>query len=138
MKVTWNSASYNQFLAPIFSIMPDLKASLLDDFISLKGFGTFPDVFGKDGPYTAPGAIVSSRVYHVHLLFTKEERTSSRIRYNRTSDRALVYTQHAKVQDIYSLLAIFPNSAHSLAKDPKIMADIAAYAQAFQALQNPQ
>lgn len=137
MKVTWNSDSYAQFLDPVFSKMPGLKNSLLSDFIAFKGLGTFPDILGKDGPYTAPGAIVSSRVYHVHLLFTKAERSSSRKRYNRTSNRVLVYTQHAKFQNIYSLLAIFPNDAHALAKDPKIMADIAAYARVFQALQNP-
>ncbi|EOU7305121.1 type II toxin-antitoxin system YafO family toxin, partial [Citrobacter freundii] len=79
MKVTWNSDSYAQFLQPTFDIKPDLKITLLDDFTSLKQ-GMCPAVFGKDGPYTAPGAIVSSRVYHVHLLFTKQERTSSRNR----------------------------------------------------------
>ncbi|CZY17163.1 type II toxin-antitoxin system YafO family toxin [Enterobacter hormaechei] len=136
MKVTWNSDSYAQFLQPTFDIKPDLKITLLNDFTSLKQ-GMYPAVFGKDGPYTAPGAIVSSRVYHVHLLFTKQERTSSRNRFNCTSDRALVYSQHAHFQDVYSLLAIFPNNAHQFAKDPKIMADIAAYAAAFQALTNP-
>ncbi|HGY1970209.1 TPA: hypothetical protein ACQ45E_004325, partial [Citrobacter freundii] len=69
MKVTWNSDSYAQFLQPTFDIKPDLKITLLHDFTSLKQ-GMYPAVFGKDGPYTAPGAIVSSRVYHVHLLFT--------------------------------------------------------------------
>ena len=102
MKVTWNSDSYAQFLQPTFDIKPDLKITLLDDFTSLKQ-GMCPAVFGKDGPYTAPGAIVSSRVYHVHLLFTKQERTSSRNRFNCTSDRALVYSQHAHFQDVYSL-----------------------------------
>lgn len=63
MKVTWNSASYAQFLQPTFDIKPDLKITLLNDFTSLKQ-GMYPAVFGKDGPYTAPGAIVSSRVYH--------------------------------------------------------------------------
>lgn len=136
MKVTWNSASYTKFLEPTFKLMPGLKASLLDDFKSLKE-GMFPGVFGKDGPYTAPGAIVSSRVYHIHLLLTKQERNSSLNRFNCTSDRALVYTRHAKCQDVYSLLAIFPNNAHGFAKDSKIMAEIAAYAAAFQALTNP-
>ncbi|HHL3125688.1 TPA: type II toxin-antitoxin system YafO family toxin, partial [Citrobacter freundii] len=121
MKVTWNSDSYAQFLQPTFDIKPDLKITLLHDFTSLKQ-GMYPAVFGKDGPYTAPGAIVSSRVYHVHLLFTKQERTSNRNRFNCTSDRALVYSQHAHFQDVYSLLAIFPNNAHQYAKDPKIMA----------------
>ncbi|WBM73041.1 type II toxin-antitoxin system YafO family toxin (plasmid) [Buttiauxella sp. WJP83] len=136
MKVTWNSASYAQFLEPTFKLQPNLEVSLLEDFKSLKQ-GMCPTVFGKDGPYTAPGAIVSSRVYHVHLLFTKQERNSSRNRFNCTSDRALVYTQHAQFQDVYSLLAIFPTNAHVFAKDPKIMADIATYATAFQALTNP-
>lgn len=137
MKVTWNCDSYARFLEPVFGIMPSLQDSLLRDFIAFKGFGTFPDVLGKDGPYTAPDAVVSSRLYHVHLLFTREERTRSRNRYNRTSDRALIYTQHATFQDIYSLLAIFPQNAHALAKDPKIMADLALHARAFQALDNP-
>lgn len=137
MKVTWNCDSYARFLAPVFQIMPGLEDSLLRDFIAFKGLGTFPDILGKDGPYTAPGAIVSSRVYHVHLLFTKQERTRSRFRYDRTSDRALIYTQHAKFQAIYSLLAIFPDHAHALAKDANIMADIALHAQAFQNLKNP-
>ncbi|MEA9393544.1 hypothetical protein SJI19_23950 [Acerihabitans sp. TG2] len=75
MKVTWNSDSYAQFLDPVFSKMSNLKTYLLSDFIAFKGVGTFPDILGKDDPYTAPGAIVSSRVYHVHLLFTKAERT---------------------------------------------------------------
>jgi mRNA interferase YafO len=130
MKVTWNSASYAQFLQPTFDIKPDLKITLLNDFTSLKQ--------GMYQPYSAkmarirPGCSVSSRVYHVHLLFTKQERTSSRNRFNCTSDRALVYSQHAHFQDVYSLLAIFPGNAHQYAKDPKIMADIAAYAAAFQ------
>lgn len=136
MKVTWNSASYAQFLEPTFKLQPNLEVTLLEDFKSLKQ-GMFPSVFGKDGPYTAPGAIVSSRVYHVHLLFSKQERSRSLNRFNCTSDRALVYTQHAHFQDVYSLLAIFPQNAHGYAKDPKIMADIAAYAAAFQALTNP-
>ncbi|APG37854.1 toxin YafO [Escherichia coli] len=136
MKITWNSDSYAQFLKPTFDIKPDLEITLLNDFKSFKQ-GMYPAIFGKDGPYTAPGAIVSSRVYHVHLLFTKQERTSSRSRFNCTSDRALVYSQHAHFQDVYSLLAIFPNNAHQYAKDPKIMVDIAAYAAAFQALTNP-
>jgi len=62
MKVTWNSDSYAQFLDPVFSKIPGLKDSLLSDFIAFKGLGTFPDILGKDGPYTAPGDIVSSRV----------------------------------------------------------------------------
>ncbi|WP_369293718.1 type II toxin-antitoxin system YafO family toxin, partial [Klebsiella pneumoniae] len=75
--------------------------------------------------------------YHVHLLFTKQERNSHRNRFNCTSDRALVYTQHAKFQDVYSLLAIFPNNAHNTANDNGIMNDIAKYAEAFQKLTNP-
>lgn len=136
MKVTWNSASYTQYLEPTFRIKPEFKVTLLDDFKSLKE-GVFPSIFGKDGPYTAPGAIVSSRVYHVHILLTKQERNSSCKRFDCTSNRALVYTRHAKFQDVYSLLAIFPDNAHKLAKDPKVMADIAAYAAAFQELKNP-
>ncbi|HBQ1561027.1 TPA: type II toxin-antitoxin system YafO family toxin [Klebsiella pneumoniae] len=73
MKVTWNSHSYARFLEPVFRVMPDLKTRLLTDFVSYKN-GFYPDSFGKDGPYTAPGSVVSSRVYHVHLLFTKEEK----------------------------------------------------------------
>ncbi len=136
MKVTWNSDSYARFLEPVFRVMPDLKTSLLTDFVSYKN-GFYPDSFGKDGPYTAPGSVVSSRVYHVHLLFTKEEKKSHRYRFNCTSDRALVYTQHAKFQDVYSLLAIFPNNAHNTANDNGIMNDIAKYAAAFQKLTNP-
>ncbi|HCB9136273.1 TPA: type II toxin-antitoxin system YafO family toxin [Klebsiella pneumoniae] len=136
MKVTWNSDSYAQFLEPVFRVMPDLKTSLLADFVSFKN-GFYPAVFGKDGPYTEPGSVVSSRVYHVHLLFTKQERNSHRNRFNCTSDRALVYTQHAKFQDVYSLLAIFPKEAHKIASDPVKMSDIAKYAAAFQKLTNP-
>lgn len=77
MKVTWNSDSYAQFLEPVFRVMPDLETSLLTDFVSFKN-GFYPAVFGKDGPYTEPGSVVSSRVYHVHLLFTKQERNSHR------------------------------------------------------------
>lgn len=51
MKVTWNSDSYAQFLEPVFRVMPDLKTSLLADFVSFKN-GFYPAVFGKDGPYT--------------------------------------------------------------------------------------
>ncbi|HBZ3183547.1 TPA: toxin YafO, partial [Klebsiella pneumoniae] len=109
---------------------------LLTDFVSFKN-GFYPAVFGKDGPYTEPGSVVSSRVYHVHLLFTKQERNSHRNRFNCTSDRALVYTQHAKFQDVYSLLAIFPKEAHKTASDPVKMSDIAKYAAAFQKLTNP-
>lgn len=136
MKVTWNSASYAQFLEPTFKLKPDLEITLLEDFKSFKE-GIFPSIFGKDGPYTAPGAIVASRVYHVHLLLTKQERNSAHNRYNCTSDRALVYTQHVNFQDVYSLLAIFPNNAHQYAKDPQIMASIASYAAEFQALTTP-
>ncbi|YBF83220.1 type II toxin-antitoxin system YafO family toxin (plasmid) [Klebsiella pneumoniae] len=136
MKVTWNSDSYAQFLEPVFRVMPDLKTSLLADFVSFKN-GFYPAVFGKDGPYTEPGSVVSSRVYHVHLLFTKQERNSHRNRFNCTSDRALVYAQHAKFQDVYSLLAIFPKEAHKTASDPAKMSDIAKYAAAFQKLTNP-
>lgn len=136
MKVTWNSDSYARYLEPVFNKKADLKLTLLEDFTSFKQ-GMFPGIFGKDGPYTQPGAIVASRVYHVHLLFTRQERTRSPIRFNCTSNRALVYTQHAQFQDAYSLLAIFPDNAHNLAKDPHIMADIAACAAAFQSLTNP-
>ena len=136
MKVTWNSDSYARFLEPVFRVMPDLETSLLTDFVSFKN-GFYADVLGKGGPYTAPGSVVSSRVYHVHLLFTKQERKSHRNRFNCTSDRALVYTQHAKLQDVYSLLAIFPNNAHNTANDNGIMNDIAKYAEAFQKLTNP-
>ncbi len=76
MKVTWNSHSYARFLEPVFRVMPDLKTRLLTDFVSYKN-GFYPDSFGKDGPYTAPGSVVSSRVYHVHLLFTKEEKKAT-------------------------------------------------------------
>lgn len=135
MKVTWNSDSYARFLEPVFRVKPDLKTSLLTDFVSFKS-GFYPAIFGKDGPYTAPNSVVSSRVYHVHLLFTKQLRNSSPYSYNRTSDSALIYTRHAKFQDVYSLLAIFPNNAHNTAKDNGIMNDIARYAEAFQKLTN--
>lgn len=136
MKVTWNSDSYARFLEPVFRVKPDLKTSLLTDFVSFKS-GFYPAIFGKDGPYTAPNSVVSSRVYHIHLLFTKQSRNSSPYSYNRTSDSALIYTRHAKFQDVYSLLAIFPNNAHNTAKDNGIMNDIAKYAEAFQKLTNP-
>ncbi|HDS1234580.1 type II toxin-antitoxin system YafO family toxin [Pluralibacter gergoviae] len=136
MKVTWNRDSYSQFLAPVFNIKPDLEVTLLDDFISLKE-GLYPTVFGKDGPYTAPGAIVSSRVYHVHLLLTRQERCVSRRRFACTSNRALIYSRHAKFPNVYSLLAIFPDNAHQLANAPRIMGEIAGYAAAFQALAHP-
>ncbi|WP_346302500.1 type II toxin-antitoxin system YafO family toxin [Pantoea sp. Morm] len=137
IKATWNSDSCASYLQPTFDLRPALRVTLLEDFLAFKGHGTFPDVFGKDVPYTAPAAIASSRVYHVHLLFTRPEKTSSRIAYNRTSDRALVYSQHAKFPQVYSLLAIFPKDAHARAKDPEVLKDIAAYAKAFQELSNP-
>ncbi|HCA8529924.1 TPA: type II toxin-antitoxin system YafO family toxin [Klebsiella variicola] len=136
MKVEWNRESYTKFLEPTFRIKPDLKVSLLEDFKTLKR-GFFPDIFGKNEPYTAPNAIVTSRVYHLHLLFTKQERNSHRKRFSCTSNRALVYTQHAKYPDVYSLLAIFPDNAHKLANDNDIMNEIAKYAAVFQKLPNP-
>ena len=72
MKVTWNSDSYARFLEPVFRVKPDLKTSLLTGFVSFK-IGFYPAIFGKDGPYTAPNSVVSSRVYHVHLLGTDSD-----------------------------------------------------------------
>ncbi|EAO3892642.1 toxin YafO [Salmonella enterica] len=136
MKVTWNSDSYDKYLAPTFKVRPDLKVSLLADFQTFKQ-GLHPAVFGKNEPYTAPHAIVTSRVYHVHLLFTKKDRNSSKKKFDCTSNSALVYTQHVKHPDVFSLLAIFPIDAHAKAKDNDIMVEIAGHAAAFQALTNP-
>nr|ASK37070.1 hypothetical protein [Klebsiella pneumoniae] len=59
--------------------MPDLETSLLTDFVSFKN-GFYPAVFGKDGPYTEPGSVVSSRVYHVHLLLGEPQNSEKIVR----------------------------------------------------------
>ncbi|MDE7590879.1 type II toxin-antitoxin system YafO family toxin [Enterobacter bugandensis] len=112
MKASWNTESYEKFLAPTFRIKPDWERDLLHDFITLKSstFGVIPAIFGKDGPYT-------------------EDRKGSNQR-NKTSNSALVYTRHIRVQDVYSLLAIFPVNAHAFGRDPVIMTELARYAKA--------
>jgi mRNA interferase YafO len=72
MKVTWNSASYAQFLQPTFDIKPDLKITLLNDFTSLKQ-GMYPAVFGKDGPYTAPVLLSSAFITFISCSRSKNE-----------------------------------------------------------------
>ncbi|KLG23254.1 toxin YafO [Enterobacter roggenkampii] len=138
MKASWNTESYEKFLAPTFRIKPDWERDLLHDFITLKSstFGVIPAIFGKDGPYTEPSAVATSGLYHVHLLLSKEDRKGSNQR-NKTSNSALVYTRHIRVQDVYSLLAIFPVNAHAFGRDPVIMTQLARYAKAFQTLTSP-
>ncbi|ATA22830.1 toxin YafO [Brenneria goodwinii] len=138
MKALWNSDSYDKFLLPVFKVKPLWETSLLNDFISYKSsqFGTIPAIFGKDDVYTEPNSIVSSRLYHIHLM-TGESDRKGKNKQNWTSNSALVYTKHIKADDVYSLLAIFPTNAHSFARNNVIMKELASYANKFHKNPNP-
>lgn len=136
MKASWNIDSYDKYLKPVFAKFPEWEQSILSDFITYKSGFVIPKFFGKDDVYTRPESIVPSFLYHIHLAVGTTFKSGT-YQQNKTSNAALVYTQHKLITSTYSLLAIFPNNAHDFAKNNVIMNELASYANTFHKNPNP-
>lgn len=65
--VEYNQDSFDYFFSPVFVEFPDLKQTLVDDFIIYKSTGTLPSYFGRDTSYHRPPDIEDAGLMHLHL-----------------------------------------------------------------------
>jgi len=133
INASWNPDTYDYYLKRIFQLKPEYETTLLNDFITYKSGLAVPNIFGRDELYVDPDSITNIRMAHIHLATTQKFKpiTSKYYQYERTSDAALVYVRHHFDENAYSLLAIFPHSAHTYARDYPFMEELAKYAEKF-------
>ncbi|EDT3652781.1 hypothetical protein ZU64_002388 [Salmonella enterica subsp. diarizonae] len=139
--VEYNQDSYDYFFSPVFVEFPDLKQTLVDDFIIYKSTGALPDYFGRDTSYHRPPDIEDAGLMHLHLALGKNDfdqlkkgvdvSTLQKLQWHKTSNTALVYSQNLFDESRYSFIALFHPVAHMSANNEDRMRVLASYSRKF-------
>lgn len=141
LTVEYNKDSYEYFFSPVFVEFPDLKQTLVDDFIIYKSTGSLPNYFGRDTSYHRPPDIEDAGLMHLHIALGQNEfepirhgidvSTPQMFQWHRTSNTALVYAQNLFDENRYSFIALFHPVAHMSANNDDRMRLLASYARDF-------